>query len=196
MNHHVANAIAQVDRIARTPDLPPGVSNAAGLLYVALDALAKDLPQAEVADWVSPFVEALRETLGVAGTSAPAALRALKAERDDLRVRVQQLGDEGRRALGERDNARAKITTLEGEAQGLMACLDAVREALALPEGEPAPYGELAGHVEALRKDRDAARAVIAKAHALVYDDGPNRNGVYVQLCNLLDDAMPAPAGN
>lgn len=89
-----------------------------------------------------------------------------------------------------------QILTLEGELSGLMACLDAVREALALPKGEPAPYGELAGHVEALRKDRDAARAVIAKAHALVYDDGPNRIGVYVQLCNLLDDAMPAPAGN
>ena len=89
-----------------------------------------------------------------------------------------------------------QILTLEGELSGLMACLDAVREVLALPEGESASYGELAGHVEALRKERDAARAVIAKAHALVYDDGPNRIGVYVQLCNLLDDAMPAPAGN
>ncbi len=91
------------------------------------------------------------------------------------------------------DRLRHLNTTLEGEAQGLAACLDAVREALALPEGEPAPYGDLAGHVEALRADRDAARAVVAKAHALVYDDGPNRTGVYVQLCNLLDDAMPAP---
>lgn len=60
---------------------------------------------------------------------------------------------------GAADCQACQILTLEGEAQGLAACLDAVREALALPEGEPAPYGELAGHVEALRKERDALRA-------------------------------------
>ena len=98
--------------------------------------------------------------------SAQAQNALLLADNASMNERLEMAQRWEAHAKEQLDRLRHLNTTLEGESQGLAACLDAVREALALPEGEPAPYGELAGHVEALRKDRDAARAFIAKACA------------------------------
>lgn len=52
---------------------------------------------------------------------------------------------------------------------------------------------ELEVEVERWRKRATEAEAVIAKAHHLLYGDG-DRVGLYVRLCNLIDDAYYPPA--
>jgi hypothetical protein len=109
MNPNITDALGLVERIASVPNLPPEVSEAAGQLFVALGALERSMPEPTEAEWVSPFIDALREQLGCVGTAAPAQLRALVRERDELRQRVQTLTDVGRRILRERDEARETI---------------------------------------------------------------------------------------
>lgn len=79
--------------------------------------------------------------------SAQAQNALLLADNASMNERLEMAQRWEAHAKEQLDRLRHLNTTLEGESQGLAACLDAVREALALPEGEPAPYGELAGHV-------------------------------------------------